>query len=397
MKFYNLYLFLLIPYLSLNLSFSSTENKFIKISFSDKYLIPTVNVKIEGKNIEAILDNNLHYNYISSKNVNLTDINFHYNNDKININDKTYNAYFYIGDLSIYDEKNYFHLENFNSFVIDDKSIFSTITVSYLLEQLKEESFINKKKFYIDINNKIYYLGELPLDSEENYRLNLYDKYIKPTFYSNNTKGIFKQELNNIYINNYCFYNLYKNISVSFYINEYYTTFSYTLLNEIAKNKIISKFDCSLFLADQRGIYAIKCHKYYIEQLPNIYFVFKNNYTFNIPLKLLFEDYEENYKISTFRTKLKYNNLKTENNKENDEIIIGYSLIKYFNYSIFSYEDRYVQFYSDLFINEQPPIFLNKLINILLYLLMILFFFAIPFLIYIFIFDNIYYYIFTTF
>ena len=380
MKFYNLHLFILIQYLTLNLSFSSKENKSIKISYSGNYLIPTVNIKIEGKNIEAILDNNLHYNYISTKNLDLTDINFHYNNDKININDKTYDAFFYIGDLSIYDEKNYFHLENFNSFVIDDKSIFSTITVSFLLEQLKEQSFINKKNFYIDINNKIFYFGEIPLDSEEYKNLIHNEKYIKPTFYSNNTKGIFKQELNNIFIGN--FY-IVKNISVSFYINEYYTTMPYTLLNDIAKNKIISQFDCNLFLVDQRGIYSIKCHKKYIEQLPNIYFVFKNNYTFNIPLKLLFENYDENYQISTFRTKLKYNNLNKENKEENDEIIIGYSIIKYFNYSIFSYEDRYAQFYSDLFINAHPPIFLNKLIDILLYLLIILFFLAIPFQIYI--------------
>ena len=380
MKFYNLHLFLLIQYLTLSLSFSSKENKSIKISYSGNYLIPTVNIKIEGKNIEAILDNNLHYNYISTKNLDLTDINFHYNNDKININDKTYDAFFYIGDLSIYDEKNYFHLENFNSFVIDDKSIFSTITVSFLLEQLKEQSFINKKNFYIDINNKIFYFGEIPLDSEEYKNLIHNEKYIKPTFYSNNTKGIFKQELNKIFISNFC---MVKNISVSFYINEYYTTMPYTLLNDIAKNKIISQFDCNLFLVDQRGIYTIKCHKKYIEQLPNIYFVFKNNYTFNIPLKLLFENYDENYQISTFRTKLKYNNLNKENKEENDEIIIGYSIIKYFNYSIFSYEDRYAQFYSDLFINAHPPIFLNKLIDILLYLLIILFFLAIPFQIYI--------------
>ena len=380
MKFYNLHLFLLIQYLTLNLSFSSKENKSIKISYSGKYLIPTVNIKIEGKNIEAILDNNLHYNYISTKNFNLTEINFHYNNDKININDKTYDAFFYIGDLSIYDEKNYLHLENFNSFVIDDKSIFSTITVSFLLEQLKEQSFINKKIFYIDINNKIFYFGEIPLDSEEYKNLNHNEKYIGSTFYSNNTKGVFKQELNKIFIGNFF---IVKNISVSFYINEYYTTMPYTLLNDIAKNKIISQFDCNLFLVDQRGIYSIKCHKKYIEQLPNIYFVFKNNYTFNIPLKLLFENYDENYQISTFRTKLKYNNLNKENKEENDEIIIGYSIIKYFNYSIFSYEDRYAQFYSDLFINAHPPIFLNKLIDILLYLLIILFLFAIPFQIYI--------------
>lgn len=376
MKFNNLYLFILIHELSLILSFSSKENKFIKISYSGAYLIPTIKIKIENKNIEANLDNNLHFNYLSTKNLNLTDINFHYNNDKINILDKIYEAYFYIGDLSLYDEKNYFHLENFNSFVIDDKYLFSTITVSYLLEQLKEQSFINKKIFYLDINNKNCYFGEPSLLELEEYNNN----YKNVTFYSNNTKGIFKQELKEIFIDNICFL---KNKLVSFYINEYYTTVPYIFLNDIIKHKIISKFDCNLFLFDQRGIYAIKCRKYNIEQLPNIYFVFKNNYTFNIPLKLLFDDFDDNYKVSIFRTKLKYNNLNKDNKEEDEEIIIGYSIIRYFNYSKFSYDDRYVNFYSDTFISECPPKFLNKLTNILLYLLMFLLFFAIPFLIYI--------------
>ena len=66
-----------------------------------------------------------------------------------------------------------------------------------------------------------------------------------------------------------------------------------------------------------------------MKDLPNIYFVFSNNYTFNIPSNLLFEDYDVDYKASIFRNKLKY-----ENNgfDEDEEIIIGYSLIKYFNY-----------------------------------------------------------------
>ena len=115
---------------------------------------------------------------------------------------------------------------------------------------------------------------------------------------------------------------------VSFYINEYYCIFPYSLLNEIIKVKIFSKLDCKLFLLDQRGIYGIKCHKNEMKDLPNIYFVFSNNYTFNIPSNLLFEDYDVNYKVSIFRNKLKY-----ENNgfDEDEEIIIGYSLIKYFN------------------------------------------------------------------
>ena len=119
-----------------------------------------------------------------------------------------------------------------------------------------------------------------------------------------------------------------------------------------------------------------------MEYLPNIYFVFKNNYTFIFPLKLLFDDFDDSYKISIFRTKLKYNDLNEDDKEEEDEIIIGYSIIKYFNFSIFSYEERYVTFFSELFISEHPLIFLNKIINPLLYFLMILLFISLPFLIY---------------
>lgn len=86
MKYNYFYIILLIHDLSLILSISSNENKFLKISYSGDNLIPTISVKIKDKKIDSILDNNLHFNYISTKNINLADINFHYNNDKININ-----------------------------------------------------------------------------------------------------------------------------------------------------------------------------------------------------------------------------------------------------------------------------------------------------------------------
>ena len=364
MKYNYFYIILLIHDLSLILSISSNENKFLKISYSGDNLIPTISVKIKDKKIDSILDNNLHFNYISTKNLNLADINFHFNNDKI---------------ISLYDEKNYIHLENFNSFVIDDKNIFSAITVSYLLEQLKEESFINKKIFYLDINNKNCFFGEIPLNSREYSKLNYYDKFKYATFFSNNTKGVFKQEMNELLIDDY---SLIKNKLISFCINEYYSTISYTLLNDILKNKIMTKLDCSLTLVDKRGIYGMKCNKNNMEYLPNIYIVFKNNYTFIFPLKLLFDDFDDSYKIFIFRTKLKYNDLNEDDKEEEEEIIIGYSIMKYFNFSIFSYEERYVTFFSELFINEHPPIFLNKIINPLLYFLMFLLFISLPFLIY---------------
>ena len=371
---------ILIHGLPLIISFLLTENKFIKIVYSEEYLIPTISVSIKNKNIQIALDNNLNFNYITTKGINLTDINFHINDDEINIKDRNYKAYFYIGDISIFDEKNYIHLENLNSFVIDDNSLLSTITVSYLLQQLKEESFINKKIFYLDINNKICYFGEILFDSEEYSKLFYYDKFIHTTFYSNNTKGIFKQELKCIFIDSNC---VQINKLISFFINEYYITIPYSLLNKISEDKTLSKLDCKLHLIDQRGIYGIKCHKNDIIKLPNLYFVFSNNYTFNIPFHLLFEDYDVNYKISMIRNKLKYNQLESENLDKDEEIIIGYSLIKYFNYSIFSYEDRSVSFYSDKFISDHLPVFPNKIIYFLLCFLVCLLGIATPFLIYI--------------
>ena len=129
-------------------------------------------------------------------------------------------------------------MENLNSFVIDDKSLFSSITISYLLQQLKEELFINKKMFYLDINNKICYFGEILLDSEEYSKIFYSDRFVHTTFYSNNTKGIFKQELKSLYIENNP---IQINKLTSILINEYYMIVPYSLLNEISENKIKTK------------------------------------------------------------------------------------------------------------------------------------------------------------
>ena len=98
---------------------------------------------------------------------------------------------------------------------------------------------------------------------------------------------------------------------------------------------------------------------------------------------MLFEDYDEDSKISLIRNKLKYNKVEKENMDEDEEILLGYLLIKYFNYSIFSYEDRSVTFYSDKFFSDHPPEFLNKIIYFLLNFLFYLLSIATPFLIYI--------------
>jgi len=84
MRFKYIYL-IFIFCLPLIFSILSTENKFIKIAYSEEYLIPTISVSIENKNFKIASDNNLNFNYITTKGFNLTDINFHINDDQINI------------------------------------------------------------------------------------------------------------------------------------------------------------------------------------------------------------------------------------------------------------------------------------------------------------------------
>ena len=74
------YIYLIFIYgLPFIFSLLSRENKFIKISYSEEYLIPTISARIKNKNFQIILDNNLNFNYITTKGFNLTDINFHIN------------------------------------------------------------------------------------------------------------------------------------------------------------------------------------------------------------------------------------------------------------------------------------------------------------------------------
>lgn len=378
MKYRYIYIILIYNFIQI-FSLSTKDNKFVKISLTEENLVPTINAQLKNKNFSIILNNNLGHNYISTKNFNLTDFEFNFDSDKIRIKDKIYEAYFYIGPISIFNGNNYMRLADFNSYVIDDKIISSSITIFYLLLEL----LIDKKDFYLDINNKNYYLGDIPFQSKLYSDIYNNDKFNSMTFYSNETIGVFKQKLKNLYIGNNA---LLINKFASFTINDYITIFPLSILKNIIRNKYIQELDCNLILLDRRGIYAIKCNKDNINKLPNLYFVFNNNYTFNISFDLLFEDFDDNYKISLIRNKIKYNTLRQnddDNNNDNEEIIIGYSIIKLFNYTIFSYDKWNVSFFSDKFIISHPPRFLSKYIYFLLYFLLFLLLFTTPCLIYI--------------
>lgn len=346
-----------------------TENDitFIKLSFTDKYSIPIINTQINNKKIETTLDNNLNFNYLSTKNINLTDIDFHHSSDKIDIKNKKYDAYFYIGNISVYDENNYIQLNNFNSFIIDDKLLISSITVYYLIQQFMEKSLIFQKKLYLDIQNKLCLFGELNVGSEEYKQKSYYDKFIHSVFYSNNTNGVFKGKLNSLFINNN-YIPVLKNIS--FNLNEKFTYISFSTLELMVQDNEISKFDCSLLYIEKEGT-TIKCPISNINKLPDLFFVY-NNYTIKIPLKLLFEQYDQNYSISLIRSSIKLQNSKDEAKEDDsyeEEWAMGYSIIKLFNYTLFDYDERSISFYSDSFIRLRPPSDRKKLTKNILYLL----------------------------
>ena len=337
----------------------------IKLSFTDNYSVPIINTQINDIKIETSLDNNLNFNYLSTKNFNLTDIDFHHNSDKINIKNKKYDAYFYIGNISIYDENNYIKMNNFNSFIIDDKLLLSSITVYYLIQQFMEKSLISQKRFYLDIENKLCLFGELNVSSEEFKRKSYYDKFIHSVFYSNNTNGVFKGKLNSIFINNN-YIPVLKNIS--FKINEKYTFISYSTLDLMIQDEKISKLDCNLLFLEKEGT-TIRCPKGNINKLPNLFFVY-NNYTFKIPFKLLFEDYDQKYSISLIRSSIKFQNSAEEAKEEDEEEwVMGYSIIKLFNYTVFDYDERSIGFYSDSLIRLRPPSDRKRLTKSILYLL----------------------------
>ena len=339
----------------------------IKLSFTDNYSVPIINTQINDIKIETSLDNNLNFNYLSTKNFNLTDIDFHHNSDKIKIKNKKYDAYFYIGNISIYDENNYIKMNNFNSFIIDDKLLLSSITVYYLIQQFMEKSLISQKRFYLDIENRLCLFGELNVSSEEYKRKSYYDKFIHSVFYSNNTNGVFKGKLNSIFINNN-YIPVLKNIS--FKINEKYTFISYSTLELMIQDEKISKLDCNLLFLEKEGT-TIRCPKGNINKLPNLFFVY-NNYTFKIPFKLLFEDYDQKYSISLIRSGIKIQD-SAEEVKEDDsyeeEWVMGYSIIKLFNYTVFDYDERSIGFYSDSLIRLRPPSDRKRLTKSILYLL----------------------------
>ena len=358
----------IIGLLKIKVIFLLIENdlNFIKLSFTDNYSVPIINTQINDKIIETSLDNNLNFNYLSTKNFNLTDINFHHNSDKINIKNKKYDAYFYIGNISIYDENNYIQMNNFNSFIIDDKLLLSSITVYYLIQQFMAKSLISQKRFYLDIENKLCIFGELNVNSEENKRKSYYDKFIHPVFYSNNTNGVFKGKLNSIFVNNN-YIPVLKNIS--FKINEKYTFISYSTLELMIQDEKISKYDCSLLFLEKEGT-TIRCPKENINKLPNLFFVY-NNYTFKIPFKLLFEDYDQKYSISLIRSSIKFQNSAEEAKEDayEEEWVMGYSIIKFFNYTVFDYDERSIGFYSDSLIRLHPPSDRKRLTKNILFLL----------------------------
>ena len=363
-------MFILLIFLEIEITLSIETNnaKYLKIPFSDEYSIPTIYTYYKDYKIETILDNNLNFNYFSTKNFDLKDLNYQINADKIIINNTEYNAYYYLGAISIYNENDYIKLTNVNSFVIDDKSMLSSIMISYLLNQLKQKGYIEKQIFYLDINHKQCFFGELPKNSEE-YKKIFNDNFTHSNSYSIDTKGIFKDKLYNFYIDNDLF-SVDKNISYN--INEKYSYIPYSLMTKIIKDKEIQNLDCEIFLIDPRGSHAIKCHKIHLNQLPLFFFVF-DNYTISIPSRLLFEEYDERYYVSTIRTKMniQYLSDKGENKEENneDEWIFGYSFLKYFNYTIFNYDERCINFYSDSFIRMYPPKINRKLYKNIFYVL----------------------------
>ena len=107
----------------------------------------------------------------------------------------------------------------------------------------------------------------------------------------------------------------------------------------------ISKLDCNLLFLEKEGT-TIRCPKRNTHKLPNLFFVY-NNYTFKIPFKLLFEDYDQKYSISLIRSGIKIQD-SAEEVKEDDsyeeEWVMGYSIIKLFNFTVFDYDEEVLDF-----------------------------------------------------
>lgn len=321
----------------------------IQIHFFDDFSVPLINLKINGIQIEAIIDNNLNFNYITTQNFDISDIRYYNNNDSIIIKDKAYLAYYFNGSLSIQFENIYLNINNFFSILINEKFITSSIMISDILQELKRELLIDRQLFYLDLNHKKCFFGQLSIDSKEYKQIHL-SNFEHSISYSKDTKGIFKEKINKLYIEENCI-DIKKN--VSFKINEEFTYVPYFMMEEIIKDEKIKNLDCKLSFDNNFG-YAIICNKDVINILPNLYFVF-SNFTFKIPFSLLFEHYDSTSCISSIRNKIKIiNNEEYKKEEYTEEWVIGYSIIKYFNYTLFDYDERSIKFYSDTLIGLEP-------------------------------------------
>ena len=340
---------------------SSNEVNLLYISFFDDYSIPLISVKIDDIQIETAIDNNLNFNYITTQNFDISDIKYNINKESITIKDINYSAYYYNGNLSINFENNPLNINNFCAFVINEKSFPSSIKISTILQGLRKELLIDKQLFYLDLNHKKCFFGELSQDSKE-YKNIYLNKLKNSTSFSIDTKGIFKEKLNKLYIKDNP---IDVRDNVSFKINEEFSYIPFSILGEILKNGNIKDSDCKLILNDN-GENVIKCNKKAINNLPNLYFSF-TNFTFKIPFKLLFMNCNSNYCLSSIRSKRKI-----VNNKENkDEWNFGYSIIRLFNYTLFDYDERSVTFFSDSIIVMDFEAYKKQfyLSNVIFYLL----------------------------
>lgn len=344
---------------------SLKEIKIVQIPFYDDYSVPLISIKINDAQIEATIDNNLIFNYITTLNCDISDIRYNSNKDIITIKDRNYSANYYNGNLSINFENNNYIINNFHAFVINEKSFPSSIMISTILKSLREELLIAKQLFYLDLVHKKCLFGELSENSKE-YKQIYLNNFEKSISYSRDTKGIFKEKLNKFYVGENCII-IEKN--VSFKINEEFTYIPEFKMNEISENEKIKSLGCKL-IVDDNGGNAILCNKKIINNLPNLHYVF-TNFTFNIHFKLLFENYDSSYCISSIRSKKKIINSNEFKEEDDEEWQIGYSIIKLFNYTLFNYDERTISFFSDSLIGLEP--YKNKkelfLSNIIFYLL----------------------------
>lgn len=364
--------YLLIPILSID---PTPSPLYIDIPFTTKNSPPLITISINDKKIHSLIDiNHFDYNYITTNNINLTDIKDIFDiNETIIINNKKYSAYFYIGNILLSNE---ILIENFESFIINETKLFSQISIYSLLDQLHTEKFINNKTFYlvkefenVNISNQVI-IGDFPFENNilpnylianisSNYRDNDNKKDIDSNNINlnyNNNEKIFTSEIKGIYLD-YDNYIEYKNITFSTDIR--YTYVSSELLNEIINYREIQQLGCKKFIYQNDT--TIKCPFNSKNNLPYITFIFESFYL-SFPLGHFFESLNKNEEkgeiISVIRCR---NNKKNDNIDENeDEFIFGYSFISKFNVTKFDYENKIISFYGDPIYNSTIDIFSKK-------------------------------------